>query len=193
MRVLIACEFSGVVRDAFIRAGDDAVSCDIVPSDRPGPHHIGNVLAILRSGFDMMVAFPPCRYLTRAGSRFWPDPAWRAGQHRAGRFIQALWAAPIPRICIENPPGAVPRYIGRFHQTIQPWHFGHPYTKLTCLWLKGLPPLIDSGQSCGRRSWTEANNAKSKQRSRRRSRTFEGVARAMAAQWSGFPTPDATA
>lgn len=193
MRVLIACEFSGTVRDAFIRAGDDAISCDLVPSDRPGPHHIGDVLGILRSGFDMMIAFPPCKYLTRAGSRFWPDPDWHAGQHHAGRFCQALWAAPIPRICIENPPGALPRFIGRFHETVQPWQFGHPYTKLTCLWLRGLPPLIEGARSTGRASWTEANNPRSKQRTRRRSLTFSGIAEAMAAQWGSLPapTPDA--
>lgn len=183
MRVLVACEFSGVVRDAFIRAGDDAVSCDLAPSLRPGPHILGDVLDSIEAGWDMIIAFPPCKYLTRAGSRYWSDPTWRAGQDQAGQFCRALWGARVPRVCIENPPGALPRFLGRFHQTIQPWQFGHPYTKLTCLWLRGLPPLIESARHQGRLSWVEKNNSRSKQRSRRRSLTFSGIAGAMAAQW----------
>ena len=172
-----------MVRDAFRRLGHEAVSCDIEPSERPGPHLQQDVRSVLADGWDMLLAFPPCRYLTRAGSRFWRDPTWRAGQEVAGAFALELWTAPIARVCIENPPGCLPRYLGRFHQTVQPWHFGHGYTKLTCLWLRGLPPLMDTVQSARRESWTEKNNSRSKQRSRRRSRTFSGVAEAMAAQW----------
>ena len=183
MRVLIACEFSGVVRDAFARRGHDAVSCDLVVSERPGPHHVGDVLEVLDEPWDMVLAFPPCRFLTRAGSRYWSDPTWRAEQVRAGEFARLFWRSPIPRVCIENPPGRLPEFLGPFQQTVQPWQFGHGFTKLTCLWLHGLPPLLDSANHSGRRSWTEANNPRSNQRSRRRSRTFPGIAAAMAAQW----------
>ena len=188
VRVLIACEISGVVRDAFRKRGHDAVSCDLEPSLTPGPHIQADVLDHINDGWDMMLAFPPCTFLTRAGSRYWHDPVWRAGQLAAGAFCLALWAAPIRRIAIENPPGRLPEFLGRFSQTIQPWHFGHPYTKLTCLWLEGLPPLMDSYHHRGRLSWTEANSSRSKQRSRRRSLTFPGIAEAMAAQW-GCLTP----
>ncbi len=192
MRVLIACEFSGIVRDAFRWRGDDAISCDLVRSLRPGPHIIGDVRGVLCDGWDLLIAFPPCRFLTRAGSRYWKDDAWAAGQDRAGQFCRSLWEAPIGRICIENPPGALPHYLGRFNQTFQPWQFGHPFTKLTCLWLKRLPPLMESARSRGRRSWVQANNPHSKQRTRRRSLTFPGVASAMAAQWgSRLPHPPA--
>lgn len=191
MRILVACEFSGVVRDAFRAGGHDAISCDLVESERPGPHIIGNVLDHL-DGFDVVVAFPPCTYLTRAGSRYWSDPTWRAHQDTAVDFVRALWEAPVPRVCIENPPGCLSSRFNPVFQTIQPWQFGHGYTKLTCLWLRGLPPLIDTVIHQGRISWCEKNNPRSKQRSRRRSRTFQGIADAMANQWGGLTTtPDA--
>lgn len=191
MRILVACEFSGVVRDAFALRGHDATSCDLVESEHPGQHIIGNVLDHL-DGFDMMLAFPPCTYLTRAGSRYWSNPTWLAHQDAAVEFVHALWEAPIPRICIENPPGCLSSKFYPVFQTIQPWQFGHGYTKLTCLWLRGLPPLIDTIIHQGRESWTEQNNPRSKQRSRRRSRTFPGIAEAMANQWGGLP-PDVLA
>lgn len=172
-----------MARDAFALRGHDAWSCDLEPSERPGQHITGDVLDHLDGSWDLLLAFPPCQYLTRAGSRYWADPTWRAHQVEAGGFALRLWRAPIPRIAIENPPGRLPEFLGHFHQTIQPWYFGHGYTKLTCLWLKGLPPLIDTVQATQRESWTEKNNPRSKQRSRRRSRTFPGFAAAMAAQW----------
>ena len=189
VRILVACEFSGVVRDAFNKTrGNNATSCDLVESEKPGPHISGNVLDHL-DGFDMMIAFPPCTYLTRAGSRFWKDPTWRSQQDAAVDFVRALWEAPIKRVCIENPPGCLSSRFNPVFQTLQPWQFGHGYTKLTCLWLRGLPPLIDTIIHQGRESWTEQNNPRSKQRSRRRSRTFQGIADAMANQW-GSLTPD---
>lgn len=183
MRILIACEFSGVVRDAFALRGHDAISCDLDPTERPGPHIQDDVLNHIAAGWDMMLAFPPCTYLTRAGSRYWHDPMWRANQDKAVRFVWRLWNAPIPRVCIENPPGCLSSRFNPVFQTIQPWQFDHGYTKLTCLWLRGLPPLMDTVIHSGRVSWVEKNNPKSNQRSRRRSRTFPGIAAAMAAQW----------
>jgi hypothetical protein len=187
MQILVACEFSGVVRDAFTLRGHRAVSCDLEPSETPGEHIQGDVLVHLNGidgqPWDMMIAFPPCTYLTRAGSLYWSDPTWRSHQDTAVEFVRALWGAPIPRVCIENPPGCLSSRFNPVFQTIQPWQFGHGYTKLTCLWLRGLPPLIDTVIHSGRISWTQANNPRSKQRSRRRSRTFTGIAKAMANQW----------
>jgi len=187
MRILVACEFSGVVRDAFSRRGHTAVSCDLDPSETPGEHILGDVRAHLEGidgkPWDMMLAFPPCTYLTRAGARYWHNPTWRDGQNAAVEFVRALWEAPIERVCIENPPGCLGSRFNPVFQTIQPWQFGHGYTKLTCLWLRGLPPLIDTIIHQGRQSWTEKNCASSKQRSRRRSRTFPGIAEAMSNQW----------
>ena len=179
----MACEYSGVVRDAFTRAGHEAWSCDILPSKSRGHHIQGDALDHILDGWDMLLAFPPCTYLSRAAARLWKDPSRRTDQILAGTFALALWSAPIDKICIENPPGRLPEFIGRFHQTIQPWHFGEPYTKLTCLWLQGLPPLLDTYHSRGRTSWTLHNQGNSKQRPLRRSRTFDGIANAMAAQW----------
>jgi site-specific DNA-cytosine methylase len=186
VRILVACEFSGVVRDAFTLRGHHAVSCDLDPSETPGPHIQADVLDHLDDHWDMMVAFPPCTYLCRAGARYWSDPLRRKRQDEAVHFVRALWNAPIPRVCIENPPGCLSSRFNPVFQTIQPWQFGHGYTKLTCLWLRGLPPLMDTIHHRGRVSWTEANNPRSKQRSRQRSRTFPGIAEAMANQWGAL-------
>lgn len=183
VRVLVACERSGRVRDQFALRGHDVWSCDTQPSLTPGQHILGDVLAHIDGSWDMLLAFPPCTFLTRAGSRYWSDPTWRAAQLAAGAFALALWSAPVPRIMIENPPGRLPEFLGKFHQTIQPFHFGHEYTKLTCLWLQGLPPLMSTVLHRGRISWTEKNNSRSNQRSNRRSLTFPGIAQAMADQW----------
>jgi site-specific DNA-cytosine methylase len=187
VQILVACEFSGVVRDAFALRGHRAVSCDLDPSETPGEHIQGDVrdhlTGIDGKPWDMVIAFPPCTYLTRAGSRYWKNPTWRAGQDAAVELVRTIWNTPIPRVCIENPPGCLSSRFNPIFQTIQPWQFGHGYTKLTCLWLRGLPPLIDTVIHTGRISWTEKNNPRSKQRSRRRSRTFPGIAAAMADQW----------
>jgi len=143
-------------------------------------HHLAGIDG---KPWDMMIAFPPCTYLTRAAARYWRNPTWRSHQATAVDFVRALWEAPIARVCIENPPGCLSSMFNPIFQTIQPWQFGHGYTKLTCLWLRGLPPLIDTAIDLGRESWTEKNNSGSKQRSRLRSRTFPGIAEAMANQW----------
>lgn len=139
MRVLVACEFSGIVRDAFIAAGHDAISCDLLPSERPGPHHQGDVRDLLGDGFDLMIAHPPCTHLAVSGARWFAEK--RAEQAEALEFVRLLLDAPIPRIALENPVSIISSRIRKPSQVIQPWMFGHPETKATCLWLKGLPKL----------------------------------------------------
>lgn len=142
MRVLVACEFSGTVRDAFIRHGHDATSCDLLPTEAPGPHYCGSVLDILDDGWDLMIAHPPCTFLCSSGLHWNKRRPGRQEQTEAALdFVRALLAAPVPRICVENPIGCIGTRIRRADQTIQPWQFGHDASKATCLWLKGLPPL----------------------------------------------------
>lgn len=185
VRVLVACEFSGIVRDAFISRGHDAVSCDLEPSERPGPHHRGDVRGILDDGWDLMVAHPPCTYLAVSGNR------WRVGddakhrgeqQREALHFVRELLGAPIPRIALENPKSVISGSIRRPDQVIQPWQFGHGETKMTCLWLVNLPPLVPTDIVDGRAARVH-RAAPGRERWRERSRTFEGVAAAMADQW----------
>lgn len=194
-RVLVACEFSGIVRDAFIARGYEAVSCDLLPSERPGPHIQGDVLAVLDDGWDLMVAFPPCTYLSRAGARWWGDPDRQVKADEAAAFFMALANAPISRVAIENPIGQMNRRWRYPDQTIEPFMFGESYRKRTCLWLRGLPPLlatlhvaeptywIDSGP--GRRTpGFDYRSTRGHARSiADRSRTFPGIAAAMAEQW----------
>ena len=139
MRVLVACEFSGIVRDAFIARGHDAVSCDLLPTERPGPHIQGDVLELLGDGWDLMVAHPPCTHLAVSGARWFKDK--RVEQAEALDFVRALLTAPIPRIALENPVSIISSRIRKPDQIIQPYWFGHGETKTTCLWLKGLPKL----------------------------------------------------
>jgi|WetSurMetagenome_2_1015567.scaffolds.fasta_scaffold63145_4 hypothetical protein len=141
MKILVACEFSGIVRDAFIARGHDAVSCDLLPSERPGPHIQGDVLAILGDGWDLMIAHPPCTHLASSGARHFP--AKRAdGRQQAGiDFFMAIVNAPIPKIAVENPVGIMSSVYRKPAQIIQPWQFGENASKKTCLWLKGLPLL----------------------------------------------------
>lgn len=159
MRILVACEYSGRVRDAFIAAGHDAMSCDLLPTDAPGPHYQGDVRDIIGDGWDLMVAHPPCTYLTCAAEwaygdgpyhqRVKPDTltgaARRAARRAAIAFVQHLMDAPIPRIAIENPVGVLSSEIRKPDQVIQPWMFGEDASKATCLWLKNLPPLTATG------------------------------------------------
>ena len=190
MRVLVACEFSGIVRDAFIAAGHDAWSCDLLPTERPSKRHLqGDALHVLRGEWDLMVAHPPCVRLAYSGVRWLDERDLWADMEASARFFRALLDAPIPRIAIENP---IPhRYalaiIGRrYDQIIQPWQFGHPETKATCLWLKNLPPLQPTNVVEGRRGrvWLEAPGP---DRWKNRSRTLPGIAAAMAAQWGSVP------
>jgi hypothetical protein len=142
MRVLIACEYSGAVRDAFRRRGHDAMSCDLLPTDAPGPHHQGDVRDVLADGWDLMIAHPPCTYLSVSGMH-WTTRGLRDPQltEDALAFVRLLMDAPIPRIAIENPVSVISSRIRKPDQIIQPWMFGHDASKATCLWLKSLPKL----------------------------------------------------
>lgn len=178
MRVLVACEFSGVVRDAFRARGHQAWSCDLLATEREGPHIFGDVLEVMTWGWDMMVAHPPCTALCRAGDRWYRESPAR---QEAVAFVQQLYDAPIPRIAIENPRG-LNRHWRRESQVIQPWMFGHGETKATLLWLKNLPPLMATSVQTGREPRVFFA-APGPNRWKERSRTLEGIAAAMADQW----------
>jgi hypothetical protein len=185
MRVLVACEFSGVVRDAFIRCGHDAVSCDLLPTESPGPHIQGDVLAHLADGWDMMIAHPPCTHLAVSGARHFAAKRKSGQQQAAAAFFMALVQADIPRICVENPVCIMSRIYRRPDQIIQPWQFGHGETKRTCLWLAGLPPLIPTDIVSGRLDRVH-REPPSPERWKNRSRTYPGIAEAMASQWGNL-------
>ena len=185
MRVLVACEFSGVVRDAFRARGHDAWSCDVLPTEAEGPHLQRNVFAtdVHCDGWDLMIAHPPCTYLCRAGDRWYRGTPERED---AVEMVVQLSEFPIPRIAIENPRGALSRLWRKPDQVIQPWMFGHGETKATCLWLKGLPPLMATCVSTGREQRVH-RMAPSPNRWKDRSRTLAGIAEAMANQWGSHP------
>jgi hypothetical protein len=195
VRVLVACEFSGIVRDAFLDAGHDAVSCDLLPTERPGPHYQGDVRDLLGRGWGLLIAHPPCTYLANSGVRWLyggkgnvRDEARWAAMCEAAIFIRELLYSEVPRVVVENP--IMHRYgqaiVGRGpDQIVQPWWFGHGETKATCLWLRNLPPLVPTNivpereprvhyASPGPDRWKE------------RSRTLPGLARAMTQQWGAL-------
>lgn len=180
MRVLVACEFSGTVRDAFIARGHEAVSCDLLPSEAGGAHHEGSVLEILDGGWDLMVAHPPCTHLAVSGARWFKEKVQE--QKDALDFVSSLMNAPIPKIAIENPISIISTKIRRPDQVIQPWWFGHGETKATCLWLKGLPILHPTHTVEGREAKVH-RMAPGPDRWKLRSMTYSGIAKAMAAQW----------
>ena len=180
MRVLVACEYSGRVRDAFIAAGHEAVSCDLLPTEVDGPHYVGSVEDIIGDGWDLMVAHPPCTYLARSGARGWGNRL--AEQEDALAFVRLLMEAPIDRIAIENPIGCISTRIRKPEQIIQPWQFGHGETKATCLWLKNLPALVPTDIVDGREARVH-RMPPGPDRWKERSRTYKGIAAAMAAQW----------
>jgi hypothetical protein len=192
MRVLIACEYSGRVRDAFLAAGHDAMSCDLLPTDSPGPHYQGDVFDITGDGWDLMVAHPPCTYLSVSGMH-WTTRGLRDPQltEDALAFVQRLMDAPIERIAIENPISVISSRIRKPDQIIQPWWFGHDASKKTCLWLKNLPLLQPTDMLPGDAKTRRANQTASgqnklppsKDRWKIRSETYAGIANAMAAQW----------
>lgn len=184
MRVLIACEYSGVVRDAFLAAGHDALSCDLLPTEKPGPHHQGDVREILGNGWDLMIAHPPCTHLAVSGARWFKDK--QQEQAEALEFVRELLNAPIPRIALENPVSIISSRIRKPDQTIQPWQFGHGEVKRTCLWLKNLPPLTPTNVVEGREARVH-KMPPGPDRWKERSRTFTGVAEAMAHQWGELP------
>lgn len=180
MRVLIACEFSGIVRDAFAARGHDAWSCDLLPSERPGHHIQGDVRPLLDLDWDLMIAHPPCTHLAVSGARWFKEK--QEEQAEALDFVRALLDAPIPRIALENPISIISSRIRKPDQIIQPWMFGHGETKATCLWLKGLPKLVPTDIVDGREARVH-RMAPGPDRWRERSRTYPGIAAAMAEQW----------
>jgi len=184
MKVLIACEYSGRVRDAFLALGHDAMSCDLLPTDVEGPHHMGDVTELLHMGWDLMIAHPPCTHLAVSGSRWFKDKVKE--QAEALVFVQTLMDAPIPKIAIENPVSVISSRIRKPDQIIQPWQFGHGETKATCLWLKGLPKLTPTNVVEGREARVH-RMPPGPNRWKERSRTFAGIANAMAAQWGLAP------
>lgn len=184
MKVLVACEFSGVVRDAFIKYGHDAVSCDLLDTDVAGPHYKGDVRDILNEGWDLMIAHPPCTHLAVSGARWFKDK--RQEQLEALAFVKVLMDADIPKIALENPVSIISSKIRKPDQIVQPWMFGHGETKATCLWLKGLPKLIPTDIVDGREAYCH-KLPPSADRWKLRSKTYQGIASAMAEQWSPFP------
>jgi len=183
MKVLIACEYSGVVRDAFLKQGHNAISCDLLPTEQPGPHYEGDVLDILNNGWDLMIAHPPCTHLAVSGARWFKDK--QQEQKEALDFVRILLDAPIKHIALENPVSVISSKIRKPDQIIQPWQFGHGETKKTCLWLKNLPPLQPTNIVEGReqRIW---KLPPSKDRWKLRSITYQGIADAMAEQWGNL-------
>lgn len=180
MRVLVACEYSATVREAFAAKGHEAVSCDLLPTEIPGPHYEGNVLDILYDKWDLMIAHPPCTHLAVSGARWFKEK--QAEQKEALDFVRYLLSAPIERIALENPISIISSKIRKPDQIIQPWMFGHGETKATCLWLKGLPLLQPTNVVDGREARVH-KMPPSPDRWKERSRTFKGIAQAMADQW----------
>ncbi len=192
MKILVACEYSGRVRDAFLARGHDAMSCDLLPTDSEGPHYQGNVTDIIDEGWDLMIAHPPCTYLSVSGMH-WTTRGLRDPQltEDALDFVQLLMNAPILKIAIENPISVISSRIRKPDQIIQPWWFGHDASKKTCLWLKGLPLLNPTNQLPGDNKTRRGNQTASgqnklppsKDRWKIRSETYQGIADAMASQW----------
>ena len=186
MKVAVLCEFSGVVRDAFLRRGHDAYSVDLLPTESPGPHIQADCLTLDYSGVDLVVAFPPCTHLAVSGARWFAEK--RAEQGEALGFVRSLMSLPVGRIAIENPVGVISSRIRKPDQIIHPWQFGHGETKATCLWLKGLPKLEPTNIVEGRngRVW---RMGPSPDRWKQRSLTYPGIAEAMAQQWGVLEKP----
>ena len=198
MKVLVACEFSATVRDAFCALGHEAYSCDIRPCEKgPDFHFQGDVREVLSNGWDLMIAHPPCTHLSLSGARWCTDHwvkrkrggnYWHDGSEKrrlraeSAEFFRLLWEAPIDKICIENPMSMASTLVAPKSQTIHPWQFGHGEKKETWLWLKNLPPLVPTMVVSGRRCRIHAMPP-GEDRDRERSRTFPGIARAMAKQW----------
>ena len=201
LRVLVACEFTGIVRDNFLKLGHDAISCDLLPSEKPGLHYQGNVFDIINDGFDLMIAHPPCTYLSYASKKYWNAPGRAEERINALVFFNMLWTAPIKHICIENPLGIADVVIKKHDQIIHPYYFGDADLKRTCLWLKNLPKLnyilksdlfnentfvqkpnpIYMDKKGKKRYFTDAGHG-----GKNRSRSFNGIAYNMAVQWSDF-------
>jgi hypothetical protein len=199
MKVLVACEYSGIVRNAFAAKGHDAWSCDILPTESPGNHYQGDVLEHLDKGWDLMIAHPPCTYLSNAGARFlYPKGKLNKGRYKLGlkakEFFMALYNAPIDKICVENPISSKIYQMPKHTQTIQPYEYGHPYSKNTRLWLKNLPKLIPTNNLKKFKPYLPSNTGGKKKGQKfsngvvhnwkDASKTFDGIAAAMANQWN---------
>jgi len=195
MRVLVACEFSGIVRDEFAKRGHDAWSCDLIPSERPGNHLIKDCLEVIREGWDLMIAHPPCTYLCSSGLHWNKKyPERNKLTDEAVEFFKQLWNADISKIAIENPIGCISTRVRKPDQIIQPYNFGDDASKSTCLWLKNLPLLTNTNYVSprivnGYKRWSnqtpsgQDSRGPSKERSKERARTYQGIAKAMAEQW----------
>jgi len=194
MKILVACEYSGIVRDAFTAKGHDAWSCDILPTESPGNHFQGDVLEHLDKGWDIMIAHPPCTHLAVSGARWFTEgkKPWSL-QEDALDFVRKLLNAPIDKIALENPVSVISTKIKKPNQIIQPFEYGHDVTKRTCLWLKNLPNLkptkivkpdivLVNGKKMSRMHY-ESFKLPSKERSKVRSKFYTGIAQAMAYQW----------
>lgn len=181
LRILIACEFSGIVRDAFIKRGHDAISCDLLPTESPGPHYQGNVKIRLLKQWDLIIAHPPCTHLAVSGARWFKDKQYV--QQQAINFFMMCINANANKICVENPVSIMSTRYRKPDQIIQPWQFGHGETKATCLWLKNLPLLQPSNIVSGREARIHKMSP-GPERNKLRSITFQGIADAMAEQWS---------
>jgi len=191
LKVLVACEYSGRVRDAFIARGHDAMSCDLLPTDVAGPHYQGDVFDVINDGWDLMIAHPPCTHLAVSGAAHFAKKQASGVQQQALDFVQQLLNAPIARIALENPVSIISTRIRKPDQIIQPWMFGHPEQKATCLWLKGLPVLTQTHNVKKEMLKLPKNKRQrlhylppSADRWKIRSETYQGIADAMAAQWS---------
>jgi len=182
MNVLIGCEYSATVRDAFTRLGHFAMSCDFLDTERPGHHYKGNVFDIIHLGWDLGIFHPPCTHLAVSGARWFKDKV--VEQAEALDFVRRLLDAPIPKIGLENPVSIISSRIRKPDQVIQPWMFGHGETKATCLWLKGLPKLVPTNIVEGREPVVH-HMPPGPDRWKNRSRTYQGIADAMAQQWGG--------
>ncbi len=194
MKVLIACEYSGIIRNAFSRYGYDAWSCDILPTEQPGNHVQGDILQILTEGWDLMIAHPPCTHLAASGARYFKQKQADGRQQAAVDFFMALANAPIKYIVIENPVGIMSTRWRKPDQIIQPYEYGHPESKKTCLWLKNLPlltpthilPLPERGYWDNQTPSGQNKLGPSPDRAKVRSKTYTGIAEAMAFQYSRF-------
>ena len=191
VRVLVACEFSGIVRDAFIAKGHDAISCDLLPTEKPGPHIQGDVLGVLNDRWDLMIAHPPCTDLSVSGAAWFAKKRVVGAQQASASFFMLLAKSDIPRIAIENPVCVMSSLWRKPDQVIQPWMFGHMEQKATCLWLKGIPPLAPTNNVKEQMMQLPKNQRErlhylppSEDRWKLRSETYQGIANAMAVQWS---------
>lgn len=188
MRVLVACEYSATVRQAFAALGHDAWSCDVLPTEIPGQHYQRDVRDVLGLGWDLMIAHLPCTHLAVSGARWFKDKV--VEQREALEFVRLLLDAPIPRVALESPVSIISSRIRKPDQVIQPWQFGHGETKATCLWLKGLPKLVSTNVVDGRENRVH-RMAPGPDRWKERSRTFSGIAQAMADQWGTLALQEA--